>query len=462
MAIEQMLLDVFKVLYEAKVPYCLLRGYDELAEKASKKEIDILVDSQHLERFEGQVAELGFVSLPSWGYAPHCFFIGYDKINDTWLKLDVVTDTVYGKPVRHMHLNLAKQCLADRIQHNGLYVLDPAKEFITLLLHCILDKGKIQSKHRRRLNSLGRTLAKETRNYRWAIDYLRQYLPVKIKRQAIVQALEQGDWSWLMNHHSTVARKLFWQEPFRNTLHLAITGILRRIRPLLFVLKRRGIAVALLAPDGAGKSTLAQELSRTDYLRARLIYMGSNRDASNVDLPTTRWLKERVKSLNRSGWTPQRSIFKGLHFSNRMVEQWYRYSVGWYHRMLGRFVIFDRYTYDSYLAPPAETLVRRLRQWLLKHACPPPNIVFLLDAPGDILYLRKQEHSPEHLEKQRQTFLRLKDKISNMVVVDATRSLKEVRGELISKMWKYYGHRCHKMEVNGKHHEYRSGPRPSP
>jgi thymidylate kinase len=455
MAIEQIMLDVFKMLNKAEVPYCLLRGYDELAEDASKKEIDILVDSQHLDRFEGQVSELGFVSLPSWGYAPHYYFIGYDKIDDTWLKLDVVTDTVYGKPVRHMHLDLAKQCLVNRIQHNGLYVQDPAKEFITLLLHCILDKGKIQSKHRRRLNSLRNTLARKTRNYRWVIDYLRHYLPITIKRHAVVQALEQGDWSWFMNHDSAIARKLFWQKPFRNTLHLALSCILRRIRPLLFFLKRRGISVALLAPDGAGKSTLAQELSRTDYLPTRLIYMGSNRDASNIDLPTTRWLKERVKSSNGSGWNLQRSIFKGLHFSNRMAEQWYRYTVGLYHRMLGRFVIFDRYTYDSYLAPPAKTVIRRLRQWILKHACPPPNLVFLLDAPGDILYLRKHEHSPERLEKQRQTFLSLKDKISNMVIVDATCSLEEVRGELISKMLNYYGHRYQKMEANGKHHKYR-------
>jgi thymidylate kinase len=439
MAIEQMLLDVFNVLNEAKIPYCLLRGYDELVEKTSKKEIDLLVDPQHLERFEGQVAELGFVSLPSWGYAPHYFFIGYDKINDTWLKLDVVTDTVYGRPVRHMHLNLAKQCLADRLKHNGLYVLDPAKEFITLLLHCILDKGQIRSKHRWRLHALGKTLSKNTRSYRWAIDYLRQYLPVTIKRQAIVQALEQGNWTWFMNHQSTIARKLFWQDLSRNTLHLVITGILRRMRPLLFVLRRRGIAVALLAPDGAGKSTLANELTRTDFLRARLIYMGTNSEASNIGLPTTRWLKERVSSLSERRRHPQSTLFRGLNFCNRLVEQWYRYAVGYYHKMLGRFVIFDRYAYDHYLAQPAKTRGKRLRRWLLRHTCPSPNFVLLLDAPGEILFQRKGEHSPERLEEQRQVFLDLQDKLTNLAVVDATRNANEVRRDVISRIWNYYG-----------------------
>lgn len=449
MAREQLLLDVFDALNKAKIPYCLLRGYDELLERVSKKEIDLLVDPEHLKSFEMQVAELGFVPWPSWGYAPHYFFIGYDKINDTWLKLDVVTDTVYGRPIRHLHAKLAKQCLASRSKNSGVYLPNPAKEFITLLLHCILDKGEIRSKHSRRLDILVSTLSKETRNYRWAIDHLRQYLPTTIKRLAILQALEQRDWSWFMNHQSIIARKLFWQSPTINISHQVVTRIFRHIRPLLFVLKRRGIAVALLAPDGAGKSTLANELARTDYFRARLIYMGDNRAASNIDLPTMRWLKDRIKASNGSRINAKRAILRGLHFSNRLIEQRYRYSVGLYHRMRGRFVIFDRYTYDHYLAPPALTLARRLRRWLLKHVCPAPNLVLLLDAPGDILYQRKHEHSPERLENQRRVFLDLADKFSNMVVVDATRRADEVRRDAISRIWKHYGKIVVKMKVDG-------------
>ena len=68
-------------------------------------------------------------------------------------------------------------------------------------------------------------------------------------------------------------------------------------------------------------------------------------------------------------------------------------------------------------------------------------MVFLLDAPGEVLFERKGEHCPVRLEKQRQGFLGLKDNIPNMIIVDATRSPNEVRCEILEKMWQYYGGR---------------------
>jgi thymidylate kinase len=199
--------------------------------------------------------------------------------------------------------------------------------------------------------------------------------------------------------------------------------------------------VALLGPDGAGKSTLAKELSQIDHLRAQLIYMGGNYEASNIGLPTTPWLKAQVRALHGTRWNSKTYLLKSMNYCNRLMDQWYRYAVGMYHKMLGRFVIFDRYSYDAYLSPPASTLGKRMRRWFLKHTCPPPDFIILLDAPGIILYQRKGEHSPEFLEKQRQTFLRLSDKITNMAVVDATRSASDIRRDAISMIWTYYGRR---------------------
>jgi GTPase SAR1 family protein len=50
------------------------------------------------------------------------------------------------------------------------------------------------------------------------------------------------------------------------------------------------MAVALLAPDGAGKTTLAHALRYGFYLSTRYMYMGTNPTSSTLTLPTTRWL----------------------------------------------------------------------------------------------------------------------------------------------------------------------------
>ena len=435
---DPLLVNVFQALNEANIAYCLLRGFDELTLVAKHKEIDLLVAPSHLKSFEQAVARYGFISLPSWGYAPHYFFVTYDEVNDSWLKLDVVTDLVYGRPIRHMRLDGAKDCLANRSKGDLVYTLSSEDELMTLLLHCVFDKGKIRAAHRARLKQLCQRIEKEEKNPH-VVRWVESCFPASVNWHRIAQAIQEEDWSWLVGQESMLKRALFWHAPVRNTWRRLNSRLLRLLRPLLFALHRRGIAVALLAPDGGGKSTLAKELARVDHLRARAIYMGGNVEASNVGLPTTRWLKEKVKSLDGNSNTPKNFIIKGLNFINRLLEMWYRSLFGWYHRRLGRCVIFDRYIYDSFLAPRAATMTKRFKRWLLQSGGSTPDLVFFLDAPGEVLYLRKKEHSPEVLEEQRQGYLKLKDRISNMIVVDASRSLDEVRGEVTSLIWNSMG-----------------------
>lgn len=51
---------------------------------------------------------------------------------------------------------------------------------------------------------------------------------------------------------------------------------LRKLDRIAGVLQPRALTVALLAPDGGGKTTLATELARRFFLPSRYIYMGTN------------------------------------------------------------------------------------------------------------------------------------------------------------------------------------------
>jgi thymidylate kinase len=202
----------------------------------------------------------------------------------------------------------------------------------------------------------------------------------------------------------------------------------------------RGLSVALLAPDGAGKSTLAKALTRDLYLRGRLIYMGTNVDASTVGLPTTRWLHRRLKASNGKlrKRNPNWLMLKALSFVNRLLEQWYRAGAAIYYLMSGRLVVFDRYFYDSWISPARRgfnTPWKRLRRTLFESICPTPDLVILLDAPGQLLYDRKHEHTPEWLEQQRRAYLGLRDRLPQMRVIDATNQAEEVKREVTALIW---------------------------
>lgn len=177
-------------------------------------------------------------------------------------------------------------------------------------------------------------------------------------------------------------------------------------------------SVALLAPDGAGKSTLSEGIQNTFYYPVRSVYMGlyqkKDDGAQELSLP-------------------------GAGFLSRVLIQWRRYLSARYHQARGQLVIFDRYSYDALLPSPRElSKAKQWRRWLLAHTCPAPNLILMLDAPGEILYSRKREHSPAVLEEQRQGYLQLQERLPQMVIVDATSDPECVRRKVTALIWRHY------------------------
>jgi thymidylate kinase len=115
--------------------------------------------------------------------------------------------------------------------------------------------------------------------------------------------------------------------------------------------------------------------------------------------------------------------------------------MGWYHCMRGRLVIFDRYAYDALLTSrKPRTSFRSLHGWLETHLCPPPDMVILLDAPGDLMYQRKgrRKHTPQELEAARREYREMQDRIPCLTLVDAAQPADEVRSEVLERVWDRY------------------------
>ena len=210
-------------------------------------------------------------------------------------------------------------------------------------------------------------------------------------------------------------------------------------------------SVALIGPDGAGKSTIAREVVRTLPTRARYLYMGVNLETSGVMLPTTRLamsLKrrrgdrpqmtaglDRKRSAGRSG-----GILSGAYSVLRLVawsaEEWYRALVALGYSLRGYFIVYDRhFLYDYYASDVAPRRGRspasRAHGLLLRHFYPRPDLVVYLDAPAELLHARKDgEHTIESLERRRQDYLALDTVASDFVVVDSSQPLATVVAQI--------------------------------
>jgi hypothetical protein len=396
---------LFAALEDRQLSWSLLRVPSNLA--APSGDVDVLVEREHSGALREAAEAIGFVSMPGWRSAPNMILVRYDRASDRWLVLDVVTSVSFRAPAGWRLSGVEREVLRRRELHDGVAVPEDSDAFWLLLLHCLLDKRFVPPHYRQCLKMLAPCASRSVIG-RTALSAAGDHW----SETSLTDAVLSGRWQALEEMSAQLAADLGRRRAARDKAGARVEQALATVRKPLLLSRRRGVSVALLGPNGVGKSTAVEAIRCSFPFESRTVYMGLWKSAGGGALRA------------------------GLEVLVRPLRIWRRYAGARLHQVRGRLVLFDRYVYEAWLpAKPPFLALKKAYYWLLRHAVPSPDLAVVLDVPGEVAYARKGENPPDELEFERRTYRDLAAQRRTLRVIDASRDADAVRADITSLVW---------------------------
>jgi thymidylate kinase len=423
---------LFRHLEDSGTRYCVLHSWKNLPAELPS-DLDIAVhpeDRASLAVAFRHLSEDGFAPVQLINHNVNGYYFVFCWNSGMVLKTTAV-DVIFEHRRRGLISDGGEQVTSTRERCGEFWIASPATEFSYLLLKKAA-KGNVKPEQAHRLKELVDLLGRSR-----AEEIARKSFPPKWSR-ALVSACLDGTLPEILMH----AQHLSW-----------VTAVTRKPLDLLRylageagrVLRRwktpNGLLVAVLGPDGVGKSSVIARLHDQigpafwgeRYFHWRPQLFAPRRPAAPVTNPHAK--------------LPRSPLVSSVYLTAFLADYFFGYAFQLRQlKARSHFLLFDRYFYDVLVDPMrirfgGPTWLARLYSRLV----PTPDLVLVLDVDTETILARKSEVSPAEVDRQRQAYRQLPVEASHLRLLSTKDTREEVAHQAATSIAEYMSQRFRLM-----------------
>jgi thymidylate kinase len=488
----------FTTLNREEIRYCHWKSTSGLpAGLAGRTDLDLLVDRAHAAQFTAAVRDVGFKPFISHGSRRFIGvedWLGHDPESGRLVHLHVYYRLVLGEDhVKNHVLPIEAAVLDDVVMRYGVKVPVPATELTILIIRALLKyrrtdaakdalrlgrRGGIPPNLRNEVADLrGRVSMDELRR---AAQHVVPSVPAKVFTDFVeVLSSNPRDAGTLLRLRAATRRGLkgFERLPASAAMAISLSARLQRAPGLRRVLRPRtkadlrrkssaagGLTVALIGPDGAGKTTVIDEVVRWLgwRLSLRVSYLGTARPSTSTAMiqalsRVVRRLASRATPASRptsGSLSASSNLLAALRYLAEARDRERRAREGRRLAANGALVLFDRYPLPWVRLParpvdgpriaelgdprrgPLAAL--RRREEMIYARIPSPDLVILLTVDPAVALARKRSVNPDGIAAKARAVQDAATVASGngVVAIDASQPLSEVVRAVEAEIWR--------------------------